>query len=176
MRFPAWVFRVILILTLSFSLAAEDVGPGDQEYQIYSAAIKDLLLAGNQSSINISDHTEYPDFLDRLLYTNPPFSKGPTRLENGTLRSFVTQNSRHFPLKKRFSLSIGYALVNEKNDSYATWIAGFSRAGFSPNEDQALLLLDNAAYWYVSKGTFVLFEKEDGLWRVKATEMAYIGE
>jgi hypothetical protein len=97
-------------------------------------------------------------------------------LESGTLESFVKQNNRHYPLQRRFNLSIDYSLVNEKNDSHATQIAGLSRTGFSNDGDQALLLLDDAAYWYVSEGTFVLLEKVNGIWKVIATEVAYIGE
>jgi hypothetical protein len=173
----ASIFRVILALALTFSLAgAQGAGPDDQEYQVYSAAIKDLLLVGNPGFINISDHTEYPDFMDRLLKIYPPFSKGPAMLDKGTLKSFVSQNSRHYPLQRLFNLSIEYAMVNEKYEPDATWIAGFSRVGFSPDGDQALLLLDHSAMWYVSEGTFVLLEKVDGRWRVNATELAYIGE
>jgi hypothetical protein len=182
-------FRAILVLALialiigpivpPFSQAAaqgQGAGPGDEEYQIYSAAINDLLLSGNPSLMNISDQTECPDFMDRLLKMNPPFSNGNTVLENGTLKSFVGHNSRHYPLQRQFNLSFEYALVNEKNEPYATWIVGFSRAGLSPDGDQALLLLDNSAIWYVSEGMFVLLEKEDDVWKVKATELAYIGE
>jgi hypothetical protein len=180
----ASVFKVIFvfvlifapIFALTFPQAAEGAAPEDQEYQIYSAAIKDLLLAGNPGFLNISDQTEYPDFMDRLLKINPPFSKGPATLENGTLKSFVSQNSRRYPLQRQFNLSIEYALVNEKNEPHATWIAGFSSVGLSPDGDQALLLLDYSAIWYISEGTFVLLEKADGIWRVKATEMAYMGE
>lgn len=177
----ASVFKVILVFVLTFALAfsqaaAEGAGPEDQEYQIYSVAVNDLLLSGNLGFLNISNNTEYPDFMVRLLKINPPFSRGTAMLENGTLKSFVSQNSRQYPLQRRFNLSIEYALVNEKNEPYATWIAGFSRVGFSPDGDQALLLLDHAAYWHVSEGTFVLLEKVDGIWRVRATEIAYIGE
>jgi len=180
-------FRAILVLALMALIivpivppfsqaAAQGASPGDEEYQIYSAAINDLLLSGNPSLMNISDQTEYPDFMDRLLKINPPFSRGTAVLENGTLKSFVGHNSRHYPLQRQFNLSIEYALVNEKNEPYATWIEGFSRVGLSPDGDQALLLLDNSAIWYVSEGMFVLLEKEDDIWRVKATELAYIGE
>jgi hypothetical protein len=180
-------FRAILVLALMALIivlnvppfsqaAAQGSGPEDEEYQIYSAAINDLLLSGNPSLMNISDQTEYPDFMDRLLRINPPFSKGNAVLENGTLKSFVGHNSRHYPLQRMFNLSTEYAMVNEKNEPYATWIVGFSRAGLSPDGDQALLLLDNSAIWYVSEGMFVLLEKEDDIWRVKATELAYIGE
>jgi hypothetical protein len=182
-------FRAILVLALmaliivpivppfSFSqAAAQGAGPEDEEYRIYSAAINDLLLSGNPRPMNISDQTEYPDFMDRLLKINPPFSEGSAVLENGTLKSFVGHNSRHYPLQRQFNLSTEYALVNEKNEPYATWIAGLSRAGLSPDGDQALLLLDNSAIWYVSEGMFVLLEKEDDVWKVKATELAYIGE
>jgi hypothetical protein len=183
-RFGAILVLVLMALIIvpivppfSFSQAAsQGAGPEDEEYQIYSAAINDLLLSGNPSLINISDQTEYPDFMDRLLKINPPFSRGSAVLENGTLKSFVSHNSRHYPLQRQFNLSIEYALVNEKNEPYATWIVGFSRAGLSPDGDQALLLLDNSAIWYVSEGTFVLLKKEDDVWRVKATELAYIGE
>jgi hypothetical protein len=177
MGFPAWIFKIILIFILSSSFATAEIeDPGDQEYQIYSTVIQDILLNETPGSMNISDHTEFPDFLDNLLYYNPPFSKGLARLENGTLKSFSDCNSRHYPLQRRFNLSIEYVLVNEKNELYATWIAGFSRVGFSTNGDQALLLLDRAAYWHISEGTFVLLEKADGIWRVKASELAYIGE
>ena len=170
---------VPIVPPFSFSQAAaqgQGAGPGDEEYQIYSAAINDLLLSGNPRPMNISDQTEYPDFMDRLLKINPPFSRGSAVLENGTLKSFVGHNSRHYPLQRQFNLSTEYALVNEKNEPYATWIVGFSRAGLSPDGDQALLLLDNSAIWYVSEGMYVLLEKEDDVWKVKATELAYIGE
>jgi hypothetical protein len=183
-RFRAILFLALMALIIvpimpPFSQAAaqgQGAGPGDEEYQIYSAAINDLLLSGNPRPMNISDQTEYPDFMDRLLKMNPPFSKGNALLENGTLKSFVAHNSRHYPLQRQFNLSTEYALVNEKSEPYATWIVGFSRAGLSPDGDQALLLLDNSAIWYVSEGMFVLLEKEDDIWRVKATELAYIGE
>ena len=172
-----WIFNFALILGLSItSTAEEDAGPGYEDYQVYSAVINDSLLYGNPRSINISDQTNYPDFLDNLLCTNPPFSRGPQRLKSGTLESFVKQNNRHYPLQRRFNLSIDYSLVNEENDSHATQIAGFSRVEFSNDKDHALLLRDDAAYWYVSEGTFVLLEKVDGIWKVIATENAYIGE
>jgi hypothetical protein len=177
----ASVFKIILVIALTFALtfslgAAEEASPSDQEYRIYSAVIRDQLLVANPGFINISDQTEYPDFMARLLKVNPAFSKGLALLENGTLNSFIGQNSRHYPLQKRFNLSIEYALLNEKNEPYATQIAGFSGVRLSPDGDQALLLLDHLAIWDVREGIFVLLDKVDGVWRVKAIKIAYLGE
>jgi hypothetical protein len=176
----ARLIEILFILALCISSVAGQASleetPEDQEYWIYTAAIEDLLLKGNPGGINISDRTSFPDFLDDLLSTHPPFSKEPSRLEEGVLESFGSRSDREYPLERGFNLSIPYALVDERSDPGATRIAGFSRVGFSPDGHQALLLLDYAAYWYVSEGTFVLLEKEDGVWRVKATELAYLGE
>jgi hypothetical protein len=73
-------------------------------------------------------------------------------------------------------LSVGWNLVNVRDDAGARGIVGLSRADFDSERSQALVHVDEIAGWYISSGSFVLLVKEDGVWRVEASAMTYLGE
>jgi hypothetical protein len=180
-------FVLILILALVLALAptpipttcassgaegaGADDGPGSKEYEVYSALMEEVVAAEKRSGpVAIRDRAGCPKFVVEMA------SSGIDAVKPENWEDFKVKNAQEYPLEERFNLSVGYDLVNERDDPETKGILGLSRVGFDPEKSQALVHLDEIAAWYISNGRFVLFVKEDGRWRVEESTMTYFGE
>ena len=197
-RTPGWFVGLLLVLiqlgSTSLSAAQEppkpDSGPTDEEYEIYSAVIKERYIRSETKLLIIEDRTFRYDFStndepwkDKLKDKKKGISIDPSAAED-----YEAKNSRQSLLNKAsFKLPVKLILIGDLDLraifhgkwGELEWIAyyrkypdsdGFlmlSRIGFNTEHTQALLYLGSRCGPGCGEINFLLLEKVNGTWTTK---------
>lgn len=186
-------FLLILIEFGSLSIsAARDQsvtagGVSDEEYEIYSAAIKQKYLLPNTKLLMIEDRTFRYDF---SIEDDEPWrdKKKGVNIDSSAAEDYESRNSRQWLLNKAsFKLPVKINLISDLdlkaifhgNWGELEWInyyrrypdsSGFimlSRIGFNTEHTQALLYLGSRCGPGCGDIYFLLLEKSNGTWTTK---------
>ena len=193
-RAPRWLIGLVLVLMHAGSIsgsaarvqAGSDAGISDEEYEIYSAAIKQYYVKSDTKLLVIEDRTFRYDFSDNEEPWKDKY-KGLT-IDRSTVEDYEARNVRPSLLNKAsFKLQVKFNLISDldlKAIFHGTWgelewIAyyrrfpesrGFimlSRIGFNTERTQALLYLGSRCGPGCGDIHFLLLEKTNGTWTTK---------
>lgn len=194
-RAAGWLVGLFLILIElgSVSVSAPRVGPGsddgvsDEEYEIYSAVIKQIYLQPNTKLLIIEERTFRYDF---GIENDEPWrekKKGVT-IHESAAADYETRNSSKWLLNKlSFKLPVKTNLITDhdlKAIFHGSWgdlewinyyrrfpdSRGFimlSRIGFNTERTQALLYVGSRCGPRCGDIHFLLLEKTNGTWTTK---------
>ena len=166
--------------------SGSDAGPSDEEYEIYSTAIKQHYVTPDTRLLVIEDRTFRYDFGDSEEPWKDKY-KGLT-IDRSTVEDYETRNSRQSLLSKApLKLPVKFSLISDLDLKTIfhgrwgelEWIAyyrrfpdsrGFimlSKIGFNTEHTQALLYLGSRCGPGCGDIHFLLLEKANGAWAIK---------
>jgi len=194
-RAAGWIIGLSLILIELGSPALSsprwqansDVGVSDEEYEIYSAVIKQMYVLPETKLLIIEERTFRYDFGDQNDEPWRDKRKGLT-IDESAVEDYEARNSRQWLLNKAsFKLPVKFNLITDLDlkaifhghwgelewiDYYRRYpdSKGFimlSRVGFNTEHTQALLYLGSRCGPGCSEIHFLLLEKANGKWTTK---------
>jgi len=194
-RAAGWIIGLSLILIELGSPALSsprwqansDVGVSDEEYEIYSAVIKQMYVLPETKLLIIEERTFRYDFGDQNDEPWRDKRKGLT-IDESAVEDYEARNSRQWLLNKAsFKLPVKSNLITDLdlkaifhgNWGELEWIqyyrrfpdsSGFvmlSRIGFNTGRTQALLYVGSRCGPHCGDLHFLLLEKVNGTWTTK---------
>ena len=193
-RARSWLIGLVLVSielgslsgTAARGQSGSDAGVSDEEYEIYSAAIKQYYVKSDTKLLVIEDRTFRYDFSDNEEPWKDKY-KGLT-IDRSTIEDYEARNVRPSLLNKTsFKLQVKFNLISDldlKAIFHGTWgelewiayyrrfpeSSGFimlSRIGFNTERTQALLYLGSRCGPGCGDIHFLLLEKTTGTWTTK---------
>ena len=193
-RVPRWIIGFVVIAIILVGLSGSPVrgqdgsnnGVSDEEYEIYSAAIKQYYVSDNAKLLVIVDRTFRYDFSDNEEPWKEKY-KGLT-IDRSTVDDFEARNVRPSLLTKApFKVQGKFNVISDldlKAIFHGTWgdfqwttyyrrfpeSRGFimlSRVGFNTDHTQALLYIGSRCGPGCGDIHFLLLEKTNGTWTTK---------
>lgn len=190
-RAAGWLVGLLLISIVSVSTpraqSSSDAGVSDEEYEIYSAVIKQMYVQPNTKQLVIEERTFRYDFGSENDEPWRDKRKGLT-IDGSAVEDYEARNSRQWLLNKAsFKLPVKANLVTDLdlkaifhgNWGDLEWInyyrrfpdsRGFvmlSRIGFNTEHTQALLYVGSRCGPRCGDIHFLLLEKANGTWTTK---------
>ena len=193
-RARSWLIGLVLVSielgsisgTVIRGQSTSDAGVSDEEYEIYSAAIKQYYVRSDTKLLVIEDRTFRYDFSDNEEPWKDKY-KGLT-IDRSAIEDYEARNVRPSLLNKTsFKLQVKFNLISDldlKAIFHGTWgelewiayyrrfgdSSGFimlSRIGFNTERTQALLYLGSRCGPGCGDIHFLLLEKINGTWTTK---------
>jgi hypothetical protein len=193
-RASRWLAGLVLVsielgstsVSAARAQTSSDVGVSDEEYEIYSAALKQNYVKPDTKLMVIEDRTFRYDFGDSEEPWNDKY-KGLT-IDRSAIEDYQAKNSRPSLLNKAsLKLPVKFNLISDldlKAIFHGTWgelewiayyrrfpdSSGFimlSRIGFNTEHTQALLYLGSRCGPGCGDIHFLLLEKTNGTWTTK---------
>lgn len=190
-RAAGWLVGLLLISTVSVSAprsqSNSDAGVSDEEYEIYSAVIKQMYVQPNTKQLVIEERTFRYDFGSENDEPWRDKRKG-LAIDESAVEDYEARNSRQWLLNKAsFKLPVKANLITDLdlkaifhgNWGDLEWInyyrrfpdsRGFvmlSRIGFNTEHTQALLYVGSRCGPHCGDIHFLLLEKANGTWTTK---------
>ena len=195
-RAAGWIIGLSLIILIELGSPAlsslrwqanSDVGVSDEEYEIYSAVIKQMYVLPGTKLLIIEERTFRYDFGDQ---NDEPWreKKKGLNIDQSTAEDYEARNGQHWLLNKAsFKLPVKINLITDldlKAIFHGTWgelewiqyyrrfpdSSGFvmlSRIGFNTGRTQALLYVGSRCGPHCGDLHFLLLEKVNGTWITK---------
>jgi len=172
-------FEMVSLINMNSSSATDSIVNEENEtYAVYSAVI-DTKYTRNK--MFIYDHTYAPGmdagdwFKDFVLESVPNILENldgisQEIIEDYINKNYLDENDQAYPLSNLFTIEREYELV-DSNDYH---ILEISRVGFNPVMDQAVVYTGMMLGMLCGTGYYHFLIKEDGLWKVKDSQLAWI--
>lgn len=168
-----------------------------EEYSIYSAVVADSYVRENPKLLVIVSQTSKDHSFDEREDQPSTLTESLPGLSAETLANFSTRNANRDYVKNAFMLPTKYVLISpEQLDHYfdperasngrnawnafykefpgSTGFIGFSKVGFNPTFDQAMVYLSHSCGTLCGTGYYYLLAKESGSWKVVKSYMRWI--
>lgn len=194
MKFVLSVMLVMLLGThsgLSCSASStEQTNSSAEEYAVYTAIIGQMFSRTEVKLLVIEDHT-VTNHLGESEDWQGMTQQLPT-ISQQIIGDYKTKNKETQQLKDAFDLKAKHVLIRKDemeqifkkgpqgwDEFYKRYpdsggYIGFSRVGFNPDINQALVYVENGCGGLCGTGHYVLLSKNEGVWKVVNRHMSWI--
>ncbi len=194
---PAQIFKSTLTISLALSFLAcsfftprPTFTPSAADVEKEEAAVYSFFVSGSGTAVILQDtSTNISD--DNPQETIDSLQSGLKDASNETLDNYVERNKRPGQLSPAMDLGVPYVLLSTEelakitrqpnwhellNEKYpnAGGYTVFSRVGFNPTLDQALIYVARVAGPLMGSGSYYLMVKKDGEWIIQQQIMVWI--
>lgn len=180
--------RVAFVTNTNFEGKSEVIEQTDsyaEDYTIYSVLINGMYNRDEENSVVISNQTTsyalpYANLNESLLGVK---ERIPGGIADEVLENFSNKNKVPLTLQNRFNVRVPYVLLSKRDLDYIfqpgnDWIEfyrkypgqgliEFSRIGFNPQMNQALVYTSMQSGGKSGQGYYVFLSKEGGNWTIK---------
>lgn len=190
------VFLFFILLKISCNKRFLEPQNPFEEYRVYSAVLNSLYIGEETKLIVMQDSTDiFPlyDTRDSTLNKMKNLIKKHFKgIHPSTIDDFVKKNKKRHKIEKKLFIRTKYTLISDKEIAeifkdtqgwdrfyklypHSQGILTFSRVGFNPNMNQAVLYAGNQAHFFCGKGILIfLIKNKKGEWIIKNTVLLWI--
>jgi hypothetical protein len=188
------IFLAILFLANFLAAGRAEESITDGEYEVYSAILRPAISnPGKDNSpitVNIVDST-YDGGLKESASSDDIFveleSIAKCKLDEGLIENFLKKNQTSYELSNKFNLSGCEITLIQKGASPGRFLVDgsllpgrgscsekFSRVGFNPSHNQALVVHGYHCDPDLGEGWLILLMNENGNWKIKGRSGLWI--